>query len=188
MTVPDEIAKIEAEGIRRTQVGDWNGAREYFEQALAFDMPALRQAQILKNVAGTYIKERDRQAAVRTVERAIAVLDSANVSAEQLRNELHNLSTLSGGRMPLSTFWYAVVFLAGLYWGVSVASGAPMDPKLVYLGPPVLCLFTASVAVGGLNRRALLGAVTLYVNFLFSFGIGYAISAAGIVRFGYGPK
>ena len=188
MTAPDEITNIEAEGIRRTQVGDWSGARNYFEQALTFDMPAVRQAQILRNVAGTYMKEGNRQGAAGTAERAIAVLDSAGVSAEQLRNELHNISAFSGGRMPLSTFWYSVVFLAGLYWGVSAASGAPMDPKLVYFAPPLICLFTAGVAVGGLNGRALLGAVTLYVNFLFSFSIGYAVAAAGIFRFGYGPR
>lgn len=188
MTERDQITKIEEEGIRRTQINDWSGAREYFEQALTLHMPALRQAQILRNIAGTYFKEGNQQAVVRTVEQAIAILDAAGVPAEQLRSELLNISTFSGGKMPLSTFWYAVVFLAGLYWGVSAASGAAMDPKLLYFSPPIICLFTACVAVGGLNSRALLGAATLYANFLFSFGIGYAVASAGIVRFVYWPE
>ena len=185
MTNHDEIAQIEVEGIRRTEVGDWKGARSHFEKALQLDMPALRQAEILRNVAGTYMKEGNRQGVVETVERALAILDSADVPADKLRSELHNMSSFSGGRLPLSTFWYAVVFVAGLYWGISVASGAPMKPMLVYFAPPVICLGTAAVAVGGLNSRAWLGAVTLYVNYLFSFGIGYAIAAAGVLRFGY---
>lgn len=186
MTAHDEIAKIEVEGIRLTQVGDWSGARSYFEQALTLEMPALRRAQILRNVAGTYLKEGDREGVVATAERALAILDASDVPAERLRSELHNMSSFSGGRLPVSTFWYAVVFVAGLYWGISVASGAPMKPILVYLAPPIICLATAVVTVGGVNSRSLLGAITLYANFCFSFGIGYAIASAGILRFEYG--
>ena len=192
MAVPnDEIAKVEAEGMRRTEVSDWNGARTYFEQALTFDMPPLRQAEILRNIALTHFKEGNQQGAADTVQRAIAILDSAGLSAERLRNDLYTMSSpsdISSGKLPLSTFWYTIVFLAGLYWGVSVASGAPMNPMLVYLGPPIICLFMAVAAVGGLNTKAVYGAVTLYVNFLFSFGIGYAVAAFGIIRFDYRPK
>ena len=187
----DEIARLEEDAIRRTSVSDWPGARVLFEQALTFEMPALRRAHILKNVAGTYWKERNSPAAAATAQRAIEVLNSAGVGgveAEKLRNELHNICTFTSGKLPVSKFWYGVVFLAGLYWGVSVASGAPMDRTLVFLGPPLLCLVNAWIAVGGLNTRTLLGAATLYVNFLFSFSIGYGIAAAGVFRFGYRPR
>ena len=87
-------------------------------------------------------------------------------------------------QLPLGTFWYFVVFAAGIYWGISFFSGA-MTTKFMILVPPVGCLFTASAAVGGLNKRAILGAVTLYVNFLFSFAIGYGLASAGIIQFFY---
>ena len=109
-------------------------------------------------------------------------------------NELRALESFTGGRLPLSNFWYGVVFLAGLYWGVSFASGAtfasgtPMSPTLTFAAPPFMCIVTACAAVGGLNKRSLLGALTLYVNFLFSFAIGYGISSSGLIRFGYKPR
>ena len=193
----DEIARIEREGIQKTSSGDWSGARALFEQALTFEMPAIRRAEILKNVAGTYLKEGDHPGVQETSRRAIGVLDTAGAvggRADQLRNELNNLQSFTGGRLPLSTFWYGVVFLAGLYWGISFASGAtfanaaPMSPTFAFALPPAMCLGTACVAVGGLNSRSLLGAVTLYVNFLFSFAIGYGVSSSGLVRFGYKPR
>jgi hypothetical protein len=193
----DEIARIEGEGVEKTRIGDWRGARALFEQALTFEMPALRRAQILRNVAGTYLKEGNHSGVQETSRRAIEVLDTAGVGggrAEQLRNELRNLESFTGGRLPLSTFWYGVVFLAGLYWGVSFASGAtfangvPMSATLAFALPPVMCFGTACVAVGGLNSRSLLGAATLYVNFLFSFAIGYGVSSSGLIRFGYKPR
>lgn len=86
--------------------------------------------------------------------------------------------------LPLSTFWYFVVFIAGLYYGVTFVSGG-MSALFLILVPPLLCLFMAIVASGGIGRRALLGTITLYVNFAFSFSIGYAIASAGIIRFVY---
>ena len=183
--IRDEITKIEEEGIRKTQIGDWSVAREYFEEALLHDMPALRQAKILRNIAGTYLKEGNREGVILTTEKAIAVLDSENISAPNLRNELKNLSTFSGSGLPLSTFWYGVVFIAGIYWGLSFVSGAPMDAKLVFLSPPFICLANSCFALRGLNSRSLIGALTLYVDFLFSFGIGYMIAESGIIRFNY---
>src|SRR4051812_23068313 len=73
MTNPDVIASVESEGVRRTEVRDWSGARAYFQQALTFDMPALRQAEILRNVVGTYLKEGNVPAAVATAEQAIKI-------------------------------------------------------------------------------------------------------------------
>ena len=79
--IRDEITKIEEKGIRKTQIGDWCGAREYFEEALIHDMPALRQAEILRNIAGTYLKVGNREDVILTSVKAMAVLDSENISA-----------------------------------------------------------------------------------------------------------
>jgi hypothetical protein len=87
-------------------------------------------------------------------------------------------------KLPLATFWYGVTFFAGLYWGISFYSGA-FGRAFALFVPPVICIGTAIVAAGGDRRRIILGAVTLYVNFLFTFGIGYALGSAGIVRFIY---
>jgi hypothetical protein len=184
----DKIAKIEAEAIHKTEVSDWAGARELFEHALTLEMPASRRASILRNVAGTYWKEGNRAAAAATSRRAIALLDSEGPSSSNLRNELLTIETLTSGKVPLRTSWYALAFIAGIYWGISIASGAPIDPKLVYIGPPLLCIVTAAAALGGWNSRVFLGAVTLYASFLFSFAIGYSLGASGLIRFGYKVK
>ena len=72
----DEIAKIEKEGIEKTRVRDWAGARVLFEEALTFEMPALRRAEILRNVAGTCLEEGNRFGVQETSRRAIEVLDT----------------------------------------------------------------------------------------------------------------
>lgn len=87
-------------------------------------------------------------------------------------------------KLPLSTFWYGVTFLAGLYWGISFYSGA-FGPLFALLLPPLICIGTATVAGGGDRRRIVLGAITLYINFLFTFAIGYGLASAGIIRFFY---
>jgi len=91
--------------------------------------------------------------------------------------------------LPLGTFWYAVAFVAGLYWGVSFSSGAFGSGAfgLLYpiLVPPFVCFGMASYAAKGDQRRIILGAITLYINFLFSFGIGYVVAESGMVRFFY---
>jgi len=184
----DEITRFEKEAIQRTSAKDWQGARALFEQALASEMPDYRRVEILRNVALTYWKEDNRSEAQETARRAIELLDSTGVvdaDATNLRNSLLSIEGSTSRQLPLRPFWYVVVFLAGLYWGVSVASNAPIDPKLVFLGPPFLCLITAAIAARGLNGRALLGAFTLYVNFLISFGIGYGIAHSGLIRFHY---
>lgn len=96
--------------------------------------------------------------------------------------------------LPLGNFWYFIVFIAGLYYGITYVSGG-MNTLFFIIAPPVLCIFNAIVACLftpeknygnlGISRRILLGAVTLYVNFLFSFTIGYIIASVGIIRFEY---
>jgi hypothetical protein len=138
-------------------------------------------------MAGTYWKENSLHTAAATAQRAVEVLDSAgetSAAAASLRDELHNIITLTGRRLPIGTVWYAVVFIAGLYWGLSVASGAPMNPILTLAAPPFACLAVAWATVGGMSSRTLGAAATLYANFLFSFGIGYAAAASGFVRLG----
>jgi hypothetical protein len=184
----DEIARIEAEAIHKTEVSDWVGARLLFEQALTFEMPAFRQAWILKNLAGTYWKEGDRAAAAAAARRAISLLDSAGQSDSKLRNELLTIETVTSGKLPLRTSWYVLVFVAGIYWGLSVASGASINSKLVYMGPPLLCIITAAAALGTWNSRTFVAALTLYVNFLLSFGIGCGLVASGMIHFGYKLK
>lgn len=190
----DEIARIESEGIQKTHLADWPAARALFAKALTFDMPALRRAQILRNVALTYIKEGNRSEAQKTSQQAVETLDEASTGshrAEQLRNELLNLETYAGGRLPLPIFWYWVAFFAGLYWGMSFASGATfangaaMTPMLVFAIPVLMCLGVASVVLRGLNSRSLLAAVTLFASFAFTFVIGYAVSSSGLIRLGY---
>jgi hypothetical protein len=92
-------------------------------------------------------------------------------------------------KLPLKTFWYGVTFFAGLYWGISFRSGA-WGHSVVFplLAPPFVCLGMAVAAAmigDGDRRHIILGAVTLYVTFLFTFGIGYGLADAGIVSFRY---
>ena len=84
--------------------------------------------------------------------------------------------------LPLSTFWYGVVFLAGIYWGISFHSGA-FGPSFAIILPPLICLGTSVVA--GDRQRIIIGAITLYVNFLIGFSIGYMLAEVGIIRFHY---
>jgi hypothetical protein len=84
----------------------------------------------------------------------------------------------------LSNFWYLVVFVAGIYYGISYISGA-MSAQFLILVPPMICLFTAIFASGGISRRALVGAVSLYVNYTLGFLVGYGIASVGIIRFEY---
>jgi hypothetical protein len=196
MKPDDEIARIESEGIQKTQVSDWPGARVLFAKSLTFEMPALRRAEILKNVAMTYYKEGNRSEAQNTSRQAVETLEKAGISsqrAEQLRRELLNLETYAGGRLPLPTFWYGVTFLAGLYWGISFASGshfvngAAMTPALAFSLPVLWSLGIACVILRGLNSRSLLAAMTLFASFAFTFAIGYAVSSSGLIRLGYHP-
>lgn len=190
----DEITGLEVEAIRKTNVSDWPGARAFFHRALALEMTPLRRAEIMRNLAGTYWKEGDSRQAHTVAKQAINILDSADVSgerAEDLRGELQNILSFTGGNLPVRTFWYVVFFLGGLYWGLSFASGAPMDLVFVILAPPLLCLVSACAAVGTIrvNAHVRLGAVTLYTDFILGFGIGYFVAASGIIRFaGYGPR
>jgi len=127
----DEITMLEIKAIQRTNLRDWQGARTFFEQALGLEMPDYRRVEVLRNVAGTYLKEGNRSAAAATARRAIELLDSTgagHANARKLRNELLSVETSTSARLPLQRYWYAVVLLAGLYWGVSVASRAPIDP------------------------------------------------------------
>jgi hypothetical protein len=92
-------------------------------------------------------------------------------------------------KLPLSTFWYGVTFFAGLYWGISFRSGAWGDSfALPLLAPPFLCFGMATVIAGRNRQRVVLGAITLYINFLFSFSIGYMLAEAGILRFHYNSQ
>jgi len=88
-------------------------------------------------------------------------------------------------KLPLGAFWYGVTFFAGLYWGISFYSGAFGGPFSLLL-PPALCLVIAGMAARGDKRVFVWGAVTLCVNFLFTFAIGYGLASAGIIRFHYG--
>jgi hypothetical protein len=89
-------------------------------------------------------------------------------------------------KLPLPTFLYAVTFFAGLYWGISFHSGAWGDSiTLPLLAPPFFCVGMATVFAERDTRRIILGAVTLYVNFLLTFSVGYVLVEAGVVRFLY---
>jgi hypothetical protein len=92
------------------------------------------------------------------------------------------------GWLPLATVWYAISFFAGLYWGVTFGSGG-LTPIRAFLLPPLVCM-GMSVA-GSLEKpgiyvqRVIWGATTLYINFLLTFGVGFALANAGLLRFQY---
>ena len=88
--------------------------------------------------------------------------------------------------LPLSTFWYTVTFFAGLYWGISFYSGAWGSSLITpLLAPPAICLSVAIFEAAGDRIRIILGALTLYGNFLFTFAIGYTLAGAGVIQFSY---
>jgi hypothetical protein len=193
MVLQDEIAQIEQQGLARTTVGDWAGARSFFDEALLREMPALRRGQILRNVASTYAKEGNHEAVARTVQRAIGILDAAGEPAPRLRRDLQNLLTFWAGTLPLGTWWYWVALVAGIYWGISFASGATfvggiqMNPLTVIIVPIALSAGTAILALRELSLRFLVGATTLLADFAFGFAVGYGVATSGLIRFSYGP-
>jgi hypothetical protein len=194
----DEVGRIEADALRKTEVGDWPRARVLFNQALAHEMPPLRRAYILKSVALTYQREDNRGPAITTAEEAIRVLNSAGTAgkdAESLRNWLslfiqdmssqdsgrvNALSDTGGSMVGLSdTVWQAAVsiaaFIAGLFGGFSFVNDQSYSLRILF-GPPLLCLAAGCIAVGGLNRLALNAAWRLYAKFAFGFALGYGFA------------
>jgi hypothetical protein len=79
-------------------------------------------------------------------------------------------------------FWYSAVFAAGVYWGVSLASGK-LSRSLMLWGPIVLCLVSAIVIVGHIRWRTL--EVTLNLCAMFGIGaaVGYGLQSSGAIEF-----
>ena len=148
-------------------------------------MSPFRRASILKNVAGTYAKEKNVDKAVKTAQEALAILDKAGAEAPELRSDLQAIAALWDGRLSFKTFHYGIALLGGLYWGMSVSSGTlrfvhvegyhikPLDAWLV---PPALCLLAGFLSVGRFNRITIAGGMALYVTFLLGFALGYGIA------------
>jgi hypothetical protein len=186
----DEIAQLEAQAIERTNIQDWEGARALFGQALTFEMPLLRRAEILRNVAGTYWKEGNLAKGNAAAQQALEILHTLPVKgpkARHLQNELLKYQFSIGKQTAVNRLWYLLVLAAGVYWGISTASGAPVSRWIVVLAPPLMCVWTALYSVRRLNTRAVVGSLSLYVFFLLGFGTGRALASVGIVRFLY-PK
>ncbi len=85
------------------------------------------------------------------------------------------------------TFWYFLAFAAGLYCGVSFYNGA-LARSFTLAVPPALCLAIAPLVVGQWSTRTLVAALVLYIDFLLSFALGYALASAGFIRFFFEVK
>ena len=136
----DEIARIEAEGISKPEVKDWPGARALFEQALRFEMPALRRAEILRNVAKTYFFEDDLKMANTTAQQALSILNSkwwagaragarANARAWPLRKNLYDIVEASGGTADIKS-WSGQVTAGIAAWLTGSQLGAEVGLKV----------------------------------------------------------
>ncbi len=87
------------------------------------------------------------------------------------------LSISFARKSQIKSFWHAVVFIAGLYYGIVFFSGNA-NRLLLILAPPAICLGTAIFDSGGVSKRVIRGAFILYMSFLLSFTIGYAVTGA----------
>jgi hypothetical protein len=81
-----------------------------------------------------------------------------------------------------SRFWYYVVFLAGVYWGVSFVSGT-LDRSLMLWGPIVLCLSIAIVVVGHIRWRIVEVTLSLCAMFCIGLAVGYGLQSSGAMEF-----
>ena len=186
MAVPDdEIARIEEEGVKLTDVGDWAGARARFEDTLNHEMSPFRRASILSNIARTYMKEKSIDRAAAIAREGLDVLDKGGVDASALRSDLQ----LIAGRL-LKPVHYCVAFFGGIYWGISVSSGTLLFVHVEgyrlstwdsWLAPPGTCLLVGFLLAKRLSGSAITAGIALYVAFLIGFAIGYGIAKA-VVR------
>jgi len=183
----DEIARIEEEGIEKTKIEDWQSARTLFLQALAIDMPALRQAEILSNVAGTYLKEGNSDLAYSTAEKAVSILNSEGISAPHLRSRFYNIMVMTKGELTIGRWPRPLVFVGGAYLGFSIASydasGAPKEllPFLSHYGPalftaPLWLVLIACLALRGWNQLTWRLALKLGRYFLYGLACSFLIS------------
>jgi hypothetical protein len=81
-----------------------------------------------------------------------------------------------------SRFWYSVVFVAGVYWGVSLVSGT-LDHSLMLWGPIVLCLGIAIVVIGHICWRILEVTLNLCAMFCIGLALGYELQSSGAMEF-----
>jgi hypothetical protein len=81
-----------------------------------------------------------------------------------------------------SRFWYSVVFVAGVYWGVSLVSGT-LDHSLMLWGPIVLCLSIAIVVIGHICWRILEVTLNLCAMFCIGLALGYELQSSGALEF-----
>ena len=81
-----------------------------------------------------------------------------------------------------SRFWYSVVFVAGVYWGVSLVSGT-LDRSMVLWGPILLCLSIAIVVVGTIRWRILEVTLNLCAMFCIGLALGYELQSSGAMEF-----
>jgi hypothetical protein len=178
--ISDEIEIIEANAIQKTAIGNWPGARVQFERALMLEMPALRRAQILRN--GRDVLEREFSAhgsgdgATSRRGSRLSGRDQRRSGEPQRRTSQHHY--LDGTK---TAHWDRLV-RSRLYrrslLGPQCREWSAHESNTHTRCPPFACLAVAWATVGGMSSRTLGAAATLYANFLFSFGIGYAAAAS----------
>jgi len=79
-------------------------------------------------------------------------------------------------------FWYAVTFLAGLCWGISLLIGN-FNELFIFFGPPILCLGAAVRLVGRIQAQIIGEALNLFAIFAIGVGIGGALELTGAIQF-----
>jgi hypothetical protein len=81
-----------------------------------------------------------------------------------------------------SRFWYSIVFVAGIYWGITPVSGT-LDHSLIVWGPIVLCLSIAIVVVGHIDWQILEVTLNLCAMFGIGLALGYELQSSGAMEF-----
>jgi hypothetical protein len=194
--------ELERRGIELAKSAHYSEARAVFERVLPTRTVPLHRGQVLQNIMLTYLGD-DRRDLAENVARKILDLPgiSDNREGAKLIADIQAFlegapGTLEGtkqigakaGWLPLATVWYAISFFAGLYWGVTFGSGG-ITPIRAFLFPPLVCIGMALVGSrekpGIYVQRVVWGATSLYINFLLTFGVGFALANAGLLRFQY---
>ena len=180
----DEIRRIEEEGIEKTKISDWRSARILFKHALSLDMSPLRRAEILANVALTYLREGNTDLAYSTAEEAMGILNIEGISAPHLRGKLQDIMVNTKGTLTVRGWPIPVVFIGGAYLGFRIASyhasfgsmdfgtlfshyGVAIATALVW------CAAVAAFALRGWNQYSWQLTLRLLRHLVFSFACSF---------------
>ena len=79
-----QMARMKSGESRKKRQDEIGEGSNLFKRALSFDMPQLRRAEILANVALTYLKENNAHIAYSTAEKAMDILQKESVCISEV--------------------------------------------------------------------------------------------------------